>query len=509
MKLQLLFPVFVLYTLAITAQNTQHPLPEHLNAVVTHYKTTKAPLKAEAAMFLIKHMPIHYFEDYNWVNPNGDSIAIEETNYANTEEFIDVLNHLKDSLNIRAHKFTVKDIDAVTTAMLIKNIDAAFLEWQNNPWSQHYDFKTFCEYILPYRSLIEPLSDWRTAYKTLVQDGKHHVKDITDPLDVTTHTILELSEFAFPNEIQNPIPLLSAKHLLFRKRGSCPDLANLALFACRAIGLAVSFDFTPHHAASSNRHYWNTVVDRNGKHVPFNGNAYGNTKGLPGVYTPNNKRIGKVFRRTYAIQEHALATTVPLKRIPNCFLNTKNIIDVTKEYVDTAPLYYKPQRSKNLPDIGYLNVFNHGDWRIVDWGKKKGKQFVYKNLGTDIVYLPSTYYNGIMHYETYPVLLDVSKKSRVLKPNFKKTFSTTLSRGHEVTNQYKDTNTLDIEDGKTYTLYFYENGWQKLQTATASGSGVKFNTIPTDALFWLLPTKNDGFERIFTISTTSKKIVWY
>lgn len=480
----------------------------HLESVLTHYETRGDTLKYKAAVFLLKHMPIHEFYDYKWTDLNGEDVLFEETDYPNAEAFLEVLNRLKDSIGIKTIVFKRKDTEAMTPELLIRHIDLAFLEWQNNPWSQKYSFDVFCEYILPYRSLVEPLSDWRANYKALVKEGAKNATNPNDPVEVATHTILELSEFVFPNAIPSPIPLLGPNHLLFRKQGSCPDLANLALFACRAIGLAVSFDFTPHHAASSNRHFWNTIIDADGKHIPFNGNAYGDTKGLPGVYSPNNKRIGKVFRRTFSGQEQALANGIPLQEIPDGFLRSYNILDVTNSYVPTGSFNYRLTNNK-IAGFAFLNVFNHGKWRVVDGVKKQGKLFPFKDLGTDIVYLVSTYNNDTHYYENYPVLIDVSKKEHYLKPNMRKGYDVMLSRSNEFTPQYRDTNSLDITEGAIYTLYYWQGGWQKLQTATANRKGVYFKDVPQNALFWLLPEDNDGFERIFTIDKRSKKIRWY
>ena len=479
-----------------------------LKTVLEHYEKTGNKEKYEAAVFLIENIDIHESHNYKWIDLNGNSIGIEETDYANTEEFIEVLERYKDSINVKPLTYTEKDIDVITSDILIENIDLAFSEWKNNPWSNSYSFETFCEYILPYRNIIEPLDRWREDYKALVYGGVENVMDTSDPVDVTTHILLELSEFDFSNEIPNPTPLLSPQHLLFRKRGSCPDLANLAVFACRSMGIAVTFDFTPHHAASSNRHFWNTVVDNNGKHIPFNGIAHGGNRGLPLLYNLNIKRIGKVFRKTYSIQNDALATKVPLKEIPKCFLHDKNLKDVTNEYVDVGSIFYKDKENKTS-EIAFLNVFNYGSWRITDWGKKENKNYIFKNLGLNVVYLPSMFINGKNIYAPFPILLDNKKKSHILKPHFKNTFSITLNKSNQFKNEYKDNNSLNIQEGIEYSIQYWESEWKTLKIAIATKDGVLFENLPQNALFRLLPKNYDNFERIFIIDKYSKKIIWY
>ena len=87
------------------------------------------------------------------------------------------------------------------------------------------------------------------------------------------------------------------------------------LFQGRAAGIAVSFELTPHHAASSNRHFWNSIIDHKGDAVPFNG-PYES----PFYYHPENiRRIGKVFRKTYSAQPEAVANFLPPQDIPEGF----------------------------------------------------------------------------------------------------------------------------------------------------------------------------------------------
>lgn len=480
-----------------------------LSAVLEHYKNTGEKEKYEAAIFLISNLPIHESQNYKWVDGHGNTVSFSEFEYANSEEAFEILKKLKDSLKIKPLNFVEKDIEVLTTNELIENIDLAFFEWKNNPWSKTYTFKTFCEYILPYRSLVEPLNtSWRRAYKELVYNGAKNAINSNDPLEVATHAILELADYSFTNKTPDPIPLLSPLHLLFRKKGSCPDLANLSLFACRSIGLAVTFDFTPHYAASSNRHFWNTVIDSNGEHVPFNGNSYGNKNGLPSIYNPNNKRIGKVFRRTYSIQPNSLSSKTNLKNIPKGFLRSKNLEDVTHEYVNVVDIPYN-FRENDTTQLAFLNVFNSSKWRVVDWAQQEEGTFVFKNVGINSVYLPGKYRNGKMYYAKYPVLLDQFKKRHLLKPNFNNVFDVDLSRDSELKNDYQDKNTLDIEEGRSYMLLYWDGKWKKIGISKATEKGVNFKGVPRNTLFRLIPRNTDGYERIFAIDEVSKKMIWY
>src|SRR5690606_37979437 len=196
--------------------------------------------------------------------------------------------------------------------------DLATNSWLNNPWAHSYSNEIFQEYILPYRSLTEPFENWRSEYKLIYQIITHKILDETDPVEVCTKIINEIKHFDFEMERYDPTPLLGPMELLFWREGNCPDLANVCLFACRSMGVAVTFDFTPYFAASSNKHFWNTVVDNKGEHIPFNGNQV-----APYVYNANYRRMGKVFRNAFSIQNDNLSFYLKEEEIPEDFLKSK------------------------------------------------------------------------------------------------------------------------------------------------------------------------------------------
>lgn len=476
--------------------------------IMEHYQLDSE--KREATQFLISNMSIHYSENYNWVDNNNKKVDFNELDYPNFEIAVKAFKTLQDSIRVTPKLYKINDPDMVTPESLIKNIDLAFAAWKNNSWSKSYDFKTFCEYILPYRSLTEPLEDWRSEYLLLVSGAVNTVTNKQDPVDVATQTILTLKNFRFLNSRPDPIPYLSPKQLLFRREGDCGDLANLSLLACRSMGLAVTFDFTPYYAASSKRHFWDTVIDESGKHIPFNGNCFGNPQGLPYAYNATEKRLGKVFRKTYSIQKDALAALKDSVSIPSGFLRDKNILDVTSEYVPVGKIIY-PVSSTNQETIGYINVFNLGKWNTTDWGKKSVNNIEYQNLGTNIVYLPSLYNHETekMNYAPYPILLDIDKKQHLLKPDYTKTFSYNISRDKTKKGPTLDFNSFEVFENELFTLYVWDKSWKKLEEVTAQKDFIHFSKIPNNGLFLVLCPKSNGYERIFIINNQTKQIEWY
>lgn len=498
------------YSLYAQINNSLFGKKEKLKELLMqHYKNDVQ--KQQAATFLIDNIDIQNSQNYNWVDVNGKKIPYNELDFSNIEEAVKAFNKLKDSVKIIPKPYKLMDVEELTPELLIKNIDLAFDSWKNYPWSKSYDFNTFCEYILPYRSLTEPLEDWRGDYQYLVKNNMNIVEDETESAVVAISVIKSLKNFSFVSSRPDPIPYLSPKQLLFRREGACNDLANLALLACRSIGVAVTYDFTPFYGASSNRHFWDTVITEKGEHIPFNGNCFGNLNGFPYAYNVNEKRLAKVFRYTYSIQKKALASIQNAKNIPDGFLKEKNIIDVTAEYVPTGNLkLIVPAETKET--LYYLNVFNLSKWQTIDWTERVGNTIEYKDLGVNIVYLPSVYLSAVkkMQYSPYPILMDLDKNQKELKPNYTRTFSYDISRDKTVKGLNPlDFNSFEVFNDELFTLLVWENGWKKLEDAVAKDNKIHFFKIPENGLFLVLCKKSNGYERIFTINSNTKQIEWY
>lgn len=131
-----------------------------LEKVLAHFKDDSDPLKYRAAKFLIENMPYHYTYEGNAVEAY-DSIYLQmadEPAQARGEFF----KKQTDSINHADKQYAI-DIQTVKADYLIRAIDEACDIWRSASWKGDYDEELFFNYVLPYRILNEPLSDWRTA----------------------------------------------------------------------------------------------------------------------------------------------------------------------------------------------------------------------------------------------------------------------------------------------------------------------------------------------------------
>ena len=476
---------------------------EELKKVILHYQKLKDNQKLQAAYFLIANMPEHYSEDYIWTDETGKNLNFDELKYPDMENSLKAFSQLKIKTKIRGKTITYKDVDVVSSGLLIRNIDLAFEVWKK-PWNKNLSFEDFCEYILPYRVCIEPLQDWRQTFynrfSPFISQLKNGGKDYELCNLVNENLKTWFVETYGLEKRQEKLPLLGPLNLLHRKQGECPDMVNLTVYAMRSVGVACCMDFAPYWPTSSGGHYWNLTFDQNGKPMMFMGVTHN-----PGTYLID-RELAKVFRMTYAKQNNSLAALAKPDEIPEEFLKTPYIKDVTSNYVKTQ--HVKIQSFiRNLPNIrfAFLSVFNYSDWRITDWAKLEMQSGCncaeFKNIGQGCMYLPVIYHEKRKSPISYPFSISLSGEKWFYKPD----------------TEHKQTISLHQQDGyliyrseKKYTLYFWNNKWIEQETQTYHGDKpfLIFKNVPANAVFLLRPEYSQGKERIFTIDNNGNRIWW-
>lgn len=481
-------------------------------AVLEHYKNDPHPFKFRAAKFLVDNIYTHKSILCEYKHSNGETFEFNEFDYENIDLANKDFKCFKDAGGKHVKK-TLYDIEHLKADFIISSIESSIKVWDASPWKESYDFNTFCEYILPYRNITEPIiPNWKQKYHDLYAPVIKKAEEKDDPVSVCTSLIKEMDHFEFLMKRTTPETVLDIDQIHFREKGSCVDLANATLLNARAIGLAVTYDFTPYHAASSNAHYWNTIINKEGDHIPFNGNLE-----IPYVYDANYRRLGKVLRKTFSYPKNSLTRFVSPKYIPERKLKDSNVIDVTSEYVDAYNIQY--QFSNAVPhNIGYITVFNKGKWRAVWWSRTDGfGKATFTNMGNNIVYLPANTKEVmkknrskvILELEKYPIWLSKAGKQKLLKPDFKNTFSCTINRENEETGPYRDFNTVELINGETFNLHYWDGEWKLLAQKKVINSSFSYEKFPKNTLFRLTPSNPDDFERIFTIDSYDCKVLWF
>ncbi|RME19945.1 MAG: transglutaminase domain-containing protein, partial [Candidatus Zixiibacteriota bacterium] len=360
-----------------------------LEQVIEHYRRSGDTLKLKAAYFLIGNLKDKSYVTYRLFDTSGATVSLDVLAYPDYK----ALTHAVDSIERERgeldyeHTGETDDAKVITADYLIHNIDAAFTAWREKPWARGLTFDEFCNYVLPYRGSNEPLENWRDTFLTRYADLTAELGDSADPIAVAARINDDIkSWFTFdPRYYYHPTDQ-GIKEMFASGKGRCEDMTNLAIYAMRANGLAVTSDYTPYWANSGNNHAWNAIVTPDGKVVPFMG-----CEANPGTYHLWNK-LAKVYRKTFAQQPTTLAMQPHKQDSLPRFLGGDSYLDVTADYVPTVDVTITLKKSvPDSVDIAYICVFNSGHWRPIDWGRIEGNQATFHNIGTDIMYLPALY----------------------------------------------------------------------------------------------------------------------
>jgi hypothetical protein len=284
--------------------------------VLEHYRRSPDDsLKLRAAEFLISNMPGKYSEGYD---ASWNDVATVKLRWTSSSD----KQLVTDTYRI-GEKYIRPDVKHITADFLIANIDLAFQSWQDKPWKNQVSFDIFCEEILPYRVGAEPLEHWREKALASFHDlNVYFQQDST----LTTVDACRAVNYLLPAFLMDwDFPPMSYTQLMASHRGNCDRMASLAIFAMRALGIPVSFEFTPLNYNAAAGHSWNAVSDSAGRHISFMGTEVG--PGLP--HQGNSGITTQVYRATFA-EQHSLPSGLSKKALEK--ISPKHSKNVSLEY---------------------------------------------------------------------------------------------------------------------------------------------------------------------------------
>jgi hypothetical protein len=477
--------------------------------VIDHYKPDTDTLKLLAAYYLIGNMEGHSYMVFGLYDSAKTEVAFNVLDYANYDSLLkawDTLEKAHPGLDFDKKENT-EDLEAIKADFLIEQIDLAFRAWHEKPWAKGLTFDQFCEYVLPYRGSNEPLEDWRQMFYDKYKGLESKMTEPADPVeaarlindDVKTYFTFDPRFYYHPTD-EGLSEMLSA-HL-----GRCEDMTNIAIYAMRANGLAVTSDYTPFWANSGNNHAWNAILTPSGKVIPFMG-----AEANPGEYKLWNK-LAKVYRKTYAQQkDNLIFQERKQKKVPG-WLGGKSYIDVTSDYVKTYDITVPIEEpTPDSVDVAYICVFNSGQWQPIQWGWIRDGSAKFEAMGTEIAYLPAYFVNrDSITPAGPPFILSVDGSMKKLASSINKKESVRLM---STTSKVLAVSTDGVvqaafDPGKEYELYYWKGGWQSLGKAVATNEPIAFDSVPSGGLYWLVETDSDREERVFTLDDSGKQVWW-
>ena len=317
--------------------------------------------------------------------------------YANDTKKLKAAKFLVENLYHASLDDAIYDANSVDSEYLINEINSAFDSWECSRWRDDIGFEDFCEYILPYRVIDEPLSSWRDSLRN---EYKHLLIGMENPLEA----FVRVSEFVM-NKFEKTDESLSHPDVMtlhHYQKGTCEQRSLYLVAVMRSLCIPVAYDFVPFWGNYSvNGHAWVAFV-KNGRTFTV----------LPGdsVAKEYNNIDGSGFNDGGYL-EHEYYEWDSIKRAPVVLRSSYSVKDKRTPFVENVSHQYglnnfiAIDRLFNRKGIPCLMSFHSGyGWRYVITGRSVFGGVKYESLANGVVYLPSTYNKGIQRTIGHPFL---------------------------------------------------------------------------------------------------------
>ncbi len=399
--------------------------------VIAHYTRLGDAEKLRAARFLVDNMRLHSFKDSPVLDKYYAGIEQVNKKYkypACVEQYARLYGELGRPADVKQ----ARDADAMTAGELIENIDMAFADWREGLWARHLTFDEFCEYLLPYRVGGEKVTPgWRKRLRDEYMKNARSILTSDDMAGQSYWAACKVNDALHSLRFRNSKVLpqlgveLPLQALDGMRMGECFDYATLAVYVMRACGIPVALDFTPQWPDRAHNHYWNALIDNTGLCIPFVG-----VESNPGYPSKQGRLLAKVYRRTFAYQPQSLcALNVDAHEDIPPVLASPFMRDVSGEYFKGRNLYVALNGAHKGDRFAYIAVFNNQEWVPVDFAViDKDTAATFRNLGSDIVYLPVYWGRNGSLPAGDPVLVPLGGKAVALRPDHSRLQDVTLTR---------------------------------------------------------------------------------
>lgn len=472
---------------------------KELEKALNYFYKRDDSLKIKAIEFLVANMDIHYSETYYWKTVTGKKIDFSEFDYPDLKTAVAVIDSLRDIYGGLFYQDTIiYDMNILTGDYLINHVNRTVDNWKKSPYKD-IPLNDFCEYILPHRVTVEPVTDWWEEYHKRYRwlgDSLRH-KPLEYVMDYAAIDYKDWFKFTTGKEPQRNEPLarLSAKQLLFRKKGPCEDVASLETFVLRSQSIPVAYVTIPFWATSTGAHFINAVFypDMKMRRLDVSTGS--------GREYDLDREPAKVIRHTYSKQPETLAIHEKEENIPPGFMRKVNYIDVTKDYWEVAnvkiPLFPSIDKSDS---ILYAGMFNYGRWHAGWWGKVRDNSVTFENMAKGTVILPMIYKNDEFVPAGYPMLNAYNHQIH-LAPDFKNLCRIVIKEQ----DRY-----LRFRPKKEYELFYWDTNWVSAgkQVTGIDTEELVFKNVPMNALLRLIPEYSEGKERPFIIMEDGTRYWW-
>lgn len=376
-------------------------------------------LKYKAACFLIENMPYYtYYEGKQLDNYLTYYAILKGIQGRGIDSSVAVDSILKMYGTYSPNSLLLKrDIEQIDSAYLCRNIEWAFKVWREQPWGKNVSYSDFREYILPYRIGNETLADWREMiykkYNPILDSLRTStLLDKEDPVQAALYlskAITSSDEIYFTTATPASLPHVGPVVAQLRC-GSCRELSDFVIYACRALGIPCSIDYMPLRGNDNARHFWVSFWDKYGElyvqEYPDQMRII-HESGIP--HLPKVK----VYRQTFSLNKEMQNEMLALDSVIAPSFQKPHFIDVTYPYARNYKENLKIPSSAIYPGktsskIAYLCTSRMFEWVPVAWTAFDRDHLSFRDIHKGTMMRVATLEGGQLAFWTDPFWIDTA-----------------------------------------------------------------------------------------------------
>lgn len=399
-------------------ENTQQ-----IKTVLSYYQTNPTDsLKYRAALFLINNMK-------GYKAPYGKALEYYNQSVKCLEKPVSIKSVGKvwkasiDKYALEEIEW-VNDTDTLSADFLIENIEQAFEAWESAPWYRQISFDQFCEFILPYRVMNEQLViGWRKELRDKYQTLIRNVTDVKEAFSILSDSIIKSVRQTNPLCPYFP-DVLTIEAL---KQANCAQRCVLQIAILRSLAIPVAMDMIPFWSNYSTvGHTWVSLVLGGKTYTLYEKDKIAkqynpiDASRFPVEYKPNpndkypfkvdsEKKASKIYRASYEL----ISPDCEMTDIP--FLNDMHLYDVSLDYGLNLSVTV-PVESK-YKQLCLCSFRTGSNWQPVAVSPVYNGNIIFKNVGSDIIYVVAFSHGNHVHAVTNPFLLKKDGSLQYFNPD--------------------------------------------------------------------------------------------
>lgn len=311
------------------------------------------------------------------------------------------------------------DFGYISTDQLKSDLDFAFRVRAEKEWLAKMPDSLFLEYILPYRVGTERYEpEWRRhlyeSYNNAIKKGNGKQESFekiknTDLLGFANEVQYDIRKKISTNATMWSYPFdMPISKMEKGMQGACRHLVNYTTAAMRSVGIPVTSDFTLLWGNSRTGHKWNVLFKSDGTPFPFEACSY------PMSLDLRDRKVAKIFRETFFPSRNTISPNVA--DVPN-YLYDSFWQDVSSQYIKCFDIKLNvPKDIANKKEFVLIGTFDNAGWKPQFFAEEKNGGALFKNMGSENVYIGMYLENNILKTFGAPFKLDSLGEITFLAP---------------------------------------------------------------------------------------------